>query len=376
MFPISDSPNPKGTAWVNLALIAINVAVFALLAPQMARPADPGDPRYSAYVAALQREGGIPPAELEAAMQQLSEYDLTVYEYGSRPADPSFVDMLTSMFMHGGLMHLFGNMLFLWIYGNNVEFRLGRILYLLAYLFTGFVAAWGDTLLRPDSNIPAVGASGAISGVLGMYFIWFPHNRVRMLVFLPPFVMQQVELGARLVLGFYIVANNLLPVLLSGAGGGGGVAYGAHIAGFAAGLVLALIGSAIFRLWPGKAGAEGETIPTREVLKQAGPTAVDALSTADSLARAGDARGALLAYRRALAMKPPPEDAARAHLGAARVLLQQEHQPAAAYQHIYAALAAGATEDQAHEAEQLLRQMKGMVTSIPRRLPGSYGITW
>lgn len=375
MFPISDSPNPKGIAWVNLALIAINVAVFAFLAPQMARPADPNDPRFLDYAGALQREAGVPPAELEAAMQQLSEYDLTVYQYGSRPAEPSLFDMFTSMFMHGGLMHLFGNMLFLWIYGNNVEFRLGRVFYLLAYLFTGVVAAWGDTLLRPDSNIPAVGASGAISGVLGMYFIWFPHNKVRMLVFLPPLIMRQMELGARLVLGFYIVANNLLPVLLSGGGGGGGVAYGAHIAGFAAGLLLALVVAGAYRLWPGKT-AEGKRVPTRAVLREAGPSAGDALSTADSLARAGDGRGALLAYHRALSMTPLREEAVRAHLGAGRVLLEQMRQPSAAYQHIYAALAAGATGEQARQAEQLLAEMGGTVTSIPRRLPGSYGITW
>ena len=228
MFPIGDAPNPKGFAWMNTLLIAINVAVFLFTWPLSQRPADPNDPNYRAYIEAVSREARLPPAELQALDEQVSEYDMVVFEHGLRPAQPSAIDMQFSMFLHGGLMHLFGNMLFLWIYGNNVEFRLGPVLYLLAYLATGFAAGLGDILLRPGSNIPAVGPSGAISGVLGMYLIWFPHNRVRMLLFLPPLAVRPFELPAPVVLLFYIVGQNLVPALLGG-GGATGVAYGAHL---------------------------------------------------------------------------------------------------------------------------------------------------
>ena len=238
MFPIGDSPNPRGIAWVTYILIAINVLVYALYFPAMSRPADSSDPRVREYLEMIETEMGATPADLETAARQLTEYDLVVFEHGSRPTDPSWLDMLKSMFLHGGFMHLFGNMLFLWIYGNNTEFRIGRLPYLCAYLATGYAAAYGDMLLRPDSGIPAVGASGAISGVLGMYFIWFPHNKVRLLILMPPLI-RKVEFGARWVLGFYIVVQNLLPAFLSG-GGPGGVAHGAHIGGFVGGVLIGL----------------------------------------------------------------------------------------------------------------------------------------
>ena len=142
------------------------------------------------------------------------------------------------MFLHGGFMHLFGNMLFLWIYGDNVEHRLGSVKYLLAYLATGVTATLFFTLFRMNSIIPMVGASGAISGVLGLYFLWFPKNQVRMFIMLFPIFMDTVLLNARLVLGFYLVVDNLLPFLFA-SGAGGGVAHGAHIGGFLGGLAIA-----------------------------------------------------------------------------------------------------------------------------------------
>ena len=145
------------------------------------------------------------------------------------------------MFLHGGFAHLAGNMLFLWIYGNNCEQRLGKLGYLVVYLATGFAASFGDIALRPDSNIPGVGASGAISGVLGLYIVWFPRNTVRLLVPIPP-AFPRFDLQARWVLGFYIIAQNILPAMM---GGEGGVAYGAHIGGFIAGMVLVVV----FKRW-------------------------------------------------------------------------------------------------------------------------------
>jgi hypothetical protein len=130
-------------------------------------------------------------------------------------------------------------MLFLWIYGDNVEHRLGGLRYLLWYLGTGVAATLFHTVRAWNSDIPLVGASGAISGILGFYFIWFPRNRVRLLWLLPPFLMQTFEVPARLVLGMYLVLENLLPYLVSSSDSG--VAHGAHIGGFLAGLAAAWV---------------------------------------------------------------------------------------------------------------------------------------
>ena len=350
MFPIGDSPNPRGIAWVNLLLIAANVLVYVLLMPQMGTAADPTDPRYVEYIRVLQQEGrleGIDPRELEG---QITEYDLLVYEHGSKPAAWTWLSMLTSMFLHGGFMHLFGNMLFLWIYGNNVEHRLGSLGYLVAYLATGFAASFGDIALRPDSMIPGVGASGAISGVLGFYFVWFPRNTVRLLILLPP-VVRRVDVGARLVLGFYIVVQNIVPALM---GGGGGVAYGAHIGGFVAGAVLAFVLSRVQRRTP----AEDEDVP---------PAPRSWLEAADGHEREGEDRAALAGFERAARLAPPGRQRVDAHLGAARVLLDDMDQPTLAYQHLVRAMQSRPTEAQIKEGQHLYDRLRRRVGTVPRR---------
>ena len=231
--PIGDTPNPRFTPWVNYALLAANVAFFVWFFPEMGQPVDATDPRLLAYLETLAGERGLRVSDLHAMLGQLSVYDLVVFDLGWRPGAPEALDLLTAMFLHGGLAHLAGNMLFLWIYGDNVEHRLGRLGYLAFYLAAGVAAGLGDAVLRPGSGIPSVGASGAISGVLGAYFLWFPHNKVKVFVFLFPIVMDVFYISARWVLGAYLVLDNLLPVLL--AGGEGGVSYGAHIGGFVAG---------------------------------------------------------------------------------------------------------------------------------------------
>src|SRR4030095_2994585 len=159
---------------------------------------------------------------------------LFVFQWGFRPAHPSLVDLFTCMFLHGSLLHLVGNMLFLWIYGDNVEHRLGPVRYLLWYLATGVAATVFHTIRASQSELPLIRASGAISGIPGFYFIWFPRNHVRLLWLLPPFLMQTFEVPARLVLGVYLVLENVLPYLVTS--GDTGVAHGAHIGGFLAGL--------------------------------------------------------------------------------------------------------------------------------------------
>ena len=148
---------------------------------------------------------------------------------------PPELTLLTSMFMHGGWMHLLGNMLYLWIFGNNVEDAMGHGRFLLFYLLCGLIAALGHAWLDPASRVPMIGASGAISGVLGAYLLLYPHARV--LVGIPfGFFVHTVYLPAMLVLGMWF----LLQILNSAAasGGQGGVAWFAHIGGFIAGMVL------------------------------------------------------------------------------------------------------------------------------------------
>jgi len=237
--PLSDSPNPAGRPYVTYALIAVNVLVYALVSfPLSSQPPDPGDPALPAYVTYL-RDSLPSDAAVYRALRQVSAYDLYVFSHGYKPGDPGVADLFASLFLHGGLMHLLGNMLFLWIYGDNVEYRLGRAAYLFWYLATGAAATLFFALFAGSSLTPLVGASGAISGVLGFYFVWFPRNKVRVFVMLFPFFMNVVAVPARIVLGAFLLIDNLFPFLLDAGGAGGGVAYGAHIGGFLTGMLMA-----------------------------------------------------------------------------------------------------------------------------------------
>ena len=230
--PLRDSPNPVGfTPWVNYALLAANVAVFVLITlPLSTQAADPTDPALAEYVREVLKQS---PSALAG---QLSAYDVFVFEHGFKPGAPEITDLFSSLFLHGGLMHLLGNMLFLWIYGDNCEHRLGRLAYLGVYLATGVVATLAFAMFAGDSMLPLVGASGAISGVLGLYFVFFPRNMVKVFIGLFPFIFDTFWVRARWVLGFYVVVDNILPFV---AGAASNVAYGAHLGGFFAGLAVA-----------------------------------------------------------------------------------------------------------------------------------------
>jgi len=230
--PLGDYPNPRGIHWMTIALIVINIAVYLLVTlPMSSQPVNPADPRVAEYIAAIARQ--LPPGTNPAAVfGGMSQYDLFVYQWGFRPAAMSVADLFFSMFLHGGFLHLFGNMLFLFIYGNNVEDRLGPFGFLTAYLVTGVAAALFQTAFNITSNIPMVGASGAISGVLGAYLILFPGRRVRVLIFN---MLQEVP--ALIAIGLWFVFQLVFGLGTLGAEGGG-VAYGAHIGGFIAGFLL------------------------------------------------------------------------------------------------------------------------------------------
>ncbi|MCG8324582.1 MAG: rhomboid family intramembrane serine protease, partial [Thiotrichales bacterium] len=148
---------------------------------------------------------------------------------------PAGLTVLTSMFMHGGFMHLAGNMLYLWIFGNNVEDALGHPRFIVFYVLCGCAAVFGQVVQNPSSEIPMIGASGAISGVLGAYLLLYPHARV--LVFIPlGFYSQLVRLPAGWVLGFWFVLQLVNSAMADP--DAAGVAWFAHIGGFIAGMAL------------------------------------------------------------------------------------------------------------------------------------------
>jgi membrane associated rhomboid family serine protease len=173
-----------------------------------------------------------------------SNNELFVYQFALIPADvtsfrslSSLFDIFTSMFMHGGLAHIGGNMLYLWIFGDNVEDRLGSGKYFVFYIIGGVVASLTHILTNPNSIIPTVGASGAIAAVLGAYLVLFPSQRVLTLIPLG-FWLRMTMLPASIVLGVWFVFQFFQGVLSLGGPDVGGVAFWAHIGGFVSGVVL------------------------------------------------------------------------------------------------------------------------------------------
>jgi membrane associated rhomboid family serine protease len=170
-----------------------------------------------------------------------------IYSYGAIPYElfhgkegigPSTtVTLLTSMFLHGGFIHLAGNMLYLWIFGNNIEDKLGIFRFILFYILCGVIAAYTHAISEPSSMIPMIGASGAISGILGAYLILFPRARIHTLIFFG-FFIQVIKVPAIIVIGFWIIIQFINGILSKGLYAGGGVAWFAHIGGFFAGVLL------------------------------------------------------------------------------------------------------------------------------------------
>lgn len=384
LLPIGDLPNPKTTPYINWLLIGINITVFlAVTLPlSVARP-DLNDPALLEYLKLLGARGSWPASLI---YEHISAYDLVVFKYGFRPAEFSLLSMFTAMFLHAGWMHLAGNMLFLWIYGDNVEHRLGHVNYLIAYLGAGLAATLFFGLFVPDSQIPMLGASGAISGVLGFYFLWFPHNRIKVFVFLFPLIMTTFLIPARIVLGVYLVIDNLLPFMMTTAEGSG-VAHGAHIGGFLAGLGMAL---AIDRL-PGllrvKASASGSSrkragslnivtdivrsidrndmahASTRfaelDSSRQRGQfSTTDILAIGEYLLASGAADKALSVFRRLIAERPGDKGLDRAYLGAGRALLHADGSETSAWHYFLAAIDLAQTPEIAEDARRYMRMIE------------------
>ncbi len=207
MIPLRDSQPSYSTPYVTIGLIAENVLVFL----------------YTVALDPFSRNHFI-------------------MEYGMIPARLQWIDVLTSIFLHGGWLHLIGNMWFLWVFGDNVEDALGHGKYLLFYLLCGVAASIAHFALNMESRVPTVGASGAIAGVMGAYLVKFPHSRIVTLVFLFVF-MTTIEIPAVLILVYWFVIQ-----FFSGVGSighsqlsQGGVAWFAHVGGFLAGMALMLL---------------------------------------------------------------------------------------------------------------------------------------
>jgi membrane associated rhomboid family serine protease len=203
MFPLRDTVPSRSTPVVTILIIVANVLVFLY-------------------------------------MLSLDPYSQNhfIRQYAVVPARLHLSALITSMFLHGGWMHLIGNMWFLWIYGDNVEDVLGHGKYLLFYLLCGVIASLAQYAISPDSRVPTLGASGAIAGVMGAYLIKFPHSRI--LTLIPFFIFWTTELPASVILVYWFVLQ-----FFSGLGSigysqvsQGGVAFFAHVGGFIAGMVL------------------------------------------------------------------------------------------------------------------------------------------
>jgi len=215
MIPLHDD-NP--TELAPIVTVATIVACAAVFLWQVTLP--PGADE--AAVRAL----GVTPAVLLGEARLSRELELV----------PPAATVVTSMFLHGGWMHLIGNMVYLWIFGNNIEDSMGHVRFVVFYVLCGAAAALAQTFAAPDSTIPMIGASGAIAGVLGAYLVLFPRAHVVVLIFAGVF-SQTARLPALLVLGFWFVLQFVNAFVGSG-GHGGGVAWWAHVGGFVAGLVL------------------------------------------------------------------------------------------------------------------------------------------
>jgi membrane associated rhomboid family serine protease len=206
VFPVSDVIPSKTTPYVTIGLIALNGLAFL-------------------YELGLSRP----------------ELQLLAQTFGLVPAHFSWSAVVTSTFLHEGWVHLLGNMLYLWIFGDNVEDRLGHGAYILFYLVCGGAAALGQVASNPDSPIPMIGASGAIAGVMGAYFVLYPQSRVLTVVFLV-FFLDMIEIPAIFFLGIWFVKEIFNGVGSIGARGmTGGVAFWAHVVGFAVGALIGMI---------------------------------------------------------------------------------------------------------------------------------------
>jgi membrane associated rhomboid family serine protease len=231
VLPLKDDVRTRSFPGVSVSIIAVNAIIYLYQFFLWFEPPTPGRPPlgpelYAQFVAEFGlipcRFGDVCPLNLETALAGAPAPTLTIF---------------TSMFVHGGLLHVGGNMLYLWIFGKNVEDSMGHGRFVAFYLVCGLVAAAAQYLQNPASAVPMVGASGAVSGTLGAYLVLHPHARIWTLVIFGFFV-RVIPVPAMVVLGFWVVLQFANSVFTFGRGETGGVAFLAHLGGFIIGLLL------------------------------------------------------------------------------------------------------------------------------------------
>jgi membrane associated rhomboid family serine protease len=229
VLPLRDNIPTAKPPVVTIALIAANVIVYFFWQRGGLTLGDPSNPH---DICNLQDHAAIPYEVTHPGHQ------VEIARGCPPPTAPTWTTVFTAMFMHGGLLHLGGNMLFLWIFGNNVEDAMGHVKFLIFYLLGGVAALLLQIVVSPNAQVPTVGASGAIAAVLGAYLLLYPRARVVTVVFIV-FFFTILELPALLVLGLWFLQQALFGYfdLANPGGGGGGVAYFAHIGGFVFGLL-------------------------------------------------------------------------------------------------------------------------------------------
>jgi membrane associated rhomboid family serine protease len=226
-----DTGGRPGIPYINLAIVAINIVVFLY---QLV------DPNFTNGYAAV-------PAEITTGKDIVGAFQVNtpagVFEIDEAPGpSPIWLTLFSSMFMHGGWLHIGGNMLFLFIFGDNIEKAYGHVKYVIFYLICGVIASFAHVLSQPDSIIPSLGASGAISGVMAGYLVLFPTNRVKVLLALGVILLRPIMVPAVVMIGVWALLQ-----FINGIGSiavtdqTSGVAYWAHIGGFVAGFVITFL---------------------------------------------------------------------------------------------------------------------------------------
>jgi len=241
LFPLKDNIPTRRFPVVTVALIALNVLVYLLLQKKTGLDFSGNslDQQSLSQYAAVPYEITHPGKACELAGQRLLCEGQPGVSGSAESSLPTWATVFTAMFSHAGLLHLGGNMLFLWIFGNNVEDSMGRVKFVAFYLLGGIAALALQVAIAPDAAVPTLGASGAVAAVLGGYILLYPRARVVTAVFIVLF-FALIEIPALLVLGFWFLQQLAFGALdlTNPTGGGGGVAYFAHVGGFAFGLLL------------------------------------------------------------------------------------------------------------------------------------------
>jgi membrane associated rhomboid family serine protease len=238
VIPLSDERAGARPTVVTIAIIIACVAVYAFIQPTFGRETAE-DTRFAFQHAAIPYEltHGEPLSNCQVAdavdsANRTAVCSAPVGDQAFAPGKAIYLAVLTSLFLHGGILHIAGNLLFLWVFGRRVEDRLGHVLFAAFYLAAGIVAAVAQTLASPNSTVPFIGASGAIAGVMGAYLVWFPHARINTLFFVFVIIWFRIQaqwiLLAWFVLQFFTSPNS-------------GIAWVAHVGGFLFGMVVAAL---------------------------------------------------------------------------------------------------------------------------------------